>query len=57
MSDEIRQYDDVQLKDGRIGGVVEVYGDQELFEIDVGFSPKDWKTISVKRDQIEKVVS
>jgi hypothetical protein len=56
MLDIIKQYDDVLLADGRTGGVVEVYGDQEVFEVDVGSSPKDWETITVKRDQIEKVI-
>lgn len=57
MPEIIKQYDEVLLTDGRTGGVIEVYGDQELFEVDIGSSPKDWETITVKRDQIEKVLS
>lgn len=56
MSEIIKQYDDVVLIDGREGAVVEVFGDQELFEVDVGSSPKDWETISVRRDQIAHVI-
>jgi len=49
---EIRQYDHVVLKDGREGCVVEILGDQEIFLVDVGSSPKDWENISVKRSEI-----
>lgn len=52
----ISQYDEVLLKDGRKGAVVEVFGDQDLFEVDVGSSPEDWETISVHRDEIDKVI-
>lgn len=56
MFEAIKQYDEVILKDGRRGAVVEVFGDQELFEIDVGSSPKDWETITVNRDLIANVI-
>lgn len=52
----IDQYDTVKLKDGREGAVVEVLGDQDIFEVDVGSSPEDWDTITVKRDEIEDVI-
>lgn len=52
----IKQYDAVLLKDGRRGSVVEIYGDQDVFDVDVGSSPKDWDNITVKRDDIEKVI-
>lgn len=54
--EKIRQYDTVLLKDGRRAAVVEVYGDQDVFDVDVGSSPEDWDTITVKRDEIEKVI-
>lgn len=53
---EIKQFDTVRLKDGREGAVVDILGDQEIFLIDVGSSPKDWETIEVRRDQIDKVL-
>jgi len=53
--EKIKQYDCVLLKDGRKGCVVEVYGDQDVFDVDVGTSPKDWENVTVKRDQIEKI--
>jgi hypothetical protein len=56
MPDIIKQFDEVQLSDGRKGAVVEVLGDQDVFEVDVGSSPADWDTVTVKRKQIEKVI-
>lgn len=52
----IHQYDLIILKDGREGCVVEVYGDQDVFDVDIGSSPADWDNITVKRQDIEKVV-
>ena len=52
---QIEQYDTVLLKDGRIGCVVEKWSNTD-FEIDIGSSPKDWETITVNIDQIEKVI-
>lgn len=49
---KIKQYDHVTLKDGREGCVVEVYGDQDKFDVDVGSSPKDWETVYVSRVDI-----
>ncbi len=48
----IKQYDHVVLKDGRKGCVVELYGDQDRFDVDVGSSPEDWETVHVSRDDI-----
>lgn len=56
MPDIIKQFDEVELADGRRGAVVEVLGDQDVFEVDVGSSPADWDTVTVKRKQIEKVI-
>lgn len=50
---ELKQYDSVRLKDGREGCIVEVWSD-DAFEVDVGSSEKDWETITVKLEQIEK---
>lgn len=49
---QIKQYDHVVLKDGREGCVVEVYGDQAKFDVDVGSSTKDWETVYVDRSEI-----
>lgn len=51
---DIKQYDSVLLKDGHEGCVVEVFDDEIL--VDVGSSPKDWDTISVKIADVEKVL-
>lgn len=56
MSVTIKMFDHVVLKDGREGAVVEIFGDQEAFEVDIGFSPEDWETITVKREDIDKVI-
>lgn len=53
----IKQYDEILLKDGRTGCVVEVLGKQDVFIIDVGSSPDDWETVEVKRDKIDKIIS
>ena len=42
------------LKDGRIGAVVEILDGACV--VDVGSSPKDWETIIVKNEDIEKVL-
>ncbi|KXK66954.1 hypothetical protein [Christensenella minuta] len=55
--EKIKQYDAVLLKDGRRAAVVEIYGNQDVFDVDVGSSPKDWDTITVKRDEIEKIIN
>lgn len=55
--EKIKQYDSVLLQDGREGIVVEVYGEQEVFDIDIGSSPKDWETITVKREGIDKIIT
>lgn len=49
---QIKQYDHVVLKDGREGCVVEIYGDQDKFDVDIGSSPTDWETVYVAREDI-----
>lgn len=51
----VRQFDTVILKDGREAAVVEAY-ENKYFIVDVGSSPKDWETIDVRIDDIERVV-
>lgn len=50
----MKQYDTVELKDGRTGVIVEVFDDGYM--IDVGSSSKDWDTIFVKNDEIKGLV-
>ena len=50
----MKQYDAVLLKDGRKGVIVEIFEDACI--VDVGSSPKDWETIDVKKEDIEKVL-
>lgn len=53
---QIKQFDTVLLKDGREAAVVEAF-ENKAFLVDVGDSPKDWDTISITIDDIEKVIS
>lgn len=52
---KVNQYDTVLLKDGRRASIVEAF-DNKFFIADVGSSPKDWETISINIDDIEKVI-
>lgn len=52
---KIKEFDRVLLKDGREADVMEAF-DNKAFIVDVGSSPKDWETISVTIDDIEKVL-
>lgn len=51
----VKQYDTVLLKDGRKASIVEAF-DNKVFIADVGSSPKDWETIDISIDDIEKVI-
>lgn len=55
---EIDWYDDVMLKDGRTGCVIEIYedGNSKGYEIELSHKPDDSETTTVKADQIEKVI-
>lgn len=52
---KIHQYDEVLLKDGREAAIVEKFSEQD-FLADVGSSPKDWETINITIDNIDKVI-
>ena len=56
MVEFIKQYDHVLMTDGREGIVVEVFGDQEEFLVDVRLSPHDWDTILATREDIEQLI-
>ena len=47
---EVKEFDTVLLKDGRKASIM------EAFENKVGSSPKDWETIDITIDDIEKVL-
>ncbi|WP_181995760.1 hypothetical protein [Clostridium sp. AM58-1XD] len=51
----VKQYDTVLLKDGRGASIVEAF-DGKVFIADVGSSPKDWETIDITIDDIERVI-
>ena len=52
---QINQYDQVRLKDGRTATVVEVFGDNEWFIVDVDLDG-DWETIGAFNNEIQEVL-
>ena len=52
---KIEEFDVVLLKDGQEATIVEKLSETD-FLVDVGSSPKDWDTIFVTLDSIDKVV-
>jgi hypothetical protein len=52
---QINQYDRVRLKDGRTATVVEVFGDNEWFIVDVDLDG-DWETIGAFKNEIQEVL-
>ena len=53
---KIKLFDRVKLKDGREGDIMEIFGDQEAFEITLGDFGR-WYDETIEYDQIEKVIS
>lgn len=51
----VKEFDTVLLKDGREASIVEAF-ENKVFIADVGDSPKDWETIDITIDDIEKVI-
>lgn len=52
---EVKEFDTVLLKDGRKPSIMEAF-ENKVFIADVGSSPKDWETIDITIDDIEKVL-
>ena len=54
---KVKEFDRVLLKDGREGDVMNVSADGISLVIDVGSSPKDWKTLYDKTiHDVEKIL-
>ena len=53
---KVKQYDTVLLKDGRKASIVEEFDGKDPFAV-VGNSEKDWKTITLTIDDIDKVLT
>lgn len=56
---EIDWYDDVLLKDGREGCVIEIYSGDNIetgYEIELSSEPDNSETITVTSKDIEKVI-
>lgn len=54
---DIKLYDTVILKDGRLAAVVEILGNHESFIIDTGSSPEDWETDLITADQVLRIAT
>ena len=52
---KIEEFDSVLLKDGREASIVEKLS-ETAFIADVGSSPRDWETIDITIDDIERVL-
>ena len=52
---KVNEYDTVLLKDGRTAAIVEKF-DETHFLVDVEDDTKNWDTIDIKIDDIEKVI-
>ena len=52
---KIREFDTVLLKNGQTATIVEKLS-EDTFIADIGDSPKDWDTITITINDIEKVV-
>lgn len=48
-------YDNIKLKDGREGCIVDISGDVGYI-VDVGDSPDNWETIAVRKEEVEGVI-
>lgn len=53
---KIKEFDKILLKDGRTGYVVEIFGNDEAYLVDVDISDDEWDTIDVKPEDIEQVL-
>ncbi|MCM1237571.1 MAG: hypothetical protein NC489_46500 [Ruminococcus flavefaciens] len=53
---KIEEFDKVRLKDGRTASVVEIFGDGQVYLVDVDLPGPDWETISIKKEDIESVM-
>ena len=53
---KIEQYDTVVLKDGRDACIIEVFSETD-FLADIGSSPKDWDTIDITLDMIDRIIA
>lgn len=47
-----KMYDNVKLKDGRVGCIVDISGDVGYI-VDIGNSPKDWETIAITKEEVD----
>ena len=52
----VKQYDKVQLKDGRTVTIVEVLKEGTAYVVDVDLPGPDWETIEIHQKDIDKVI-
>ena len=47
-----KMYDNIKLKDGRVGCIVDISGDVGYI-VDVGDSPDDFETIAIRKEEVQ----
>ncbi len=54
---KVHIYDLVKLKNGKIGVIVDILGENEVFTVDIGENPSNYDTITVKINDIAEVIT
>jgi len=54
--EELKQFDTVLLKDGRVGAITDIFPPDGLY-VDIGYSPLSWDNIICTIDDVVKVLS
>lgn len=52
----VNQYDEVRLKDGREGCIVEVWKPGAAYSLDIGDDADTWDNIDIEHDDIAEVI-
>lgn len=53
---KLKEFDTVQLKDGRIGSIIEISEEFEDIIVTIGDGPENWEDIVTTKTEIDKVL-
>lgn len=53
---KLKEFDTVQLKDGRIGSIMEISEEFEDIIVTIGDGPENWEDIVTTKTEIDKVL-
>lgn len=53
---KLKEFDTVQLKDGRTGSIMDISEEFEDIIVTIGEGPEDWEDIVTKKSEVEKVL-